>query len=133
MWELPKGAATITTLATFNVTNGANPGFGVLADPGGNLFGVTAAGGTTGGQGLGVAWELPKGASSITVLAAFDATTGGIPTSAVLDAQGNLFGVTGGEGQSGHPYVVWEIATEPTPSPPSLLSPPTRGSPPARS
>jgi len=40
--------ATLTTLATFNITNGALPFAGLNADAGGNLYGTTAYGGANG-------------------------------------------------------------------------------------
>src|SRR5271165_5442956 len=39
VFELAAGSGTITTLASFNGTNGANPETGLVRDPRGNLFG----------------------------------------------------------------------------------------------
>src|SRR5262249_19135408 len=38
VWELAKGSSTITILASFNGTNGANPYAGLIQDSSGNLF-----------------------------------------------------------------------------------------------
>lgn len=41
-------AATLTSLVTFDYTNGAAPTAGLIADASGNLFGTTERGGTSG-------------------------------------------------------------------------------------
>jgi uncharacterized repeat protein (TIGR03803 family) len=46
VFELSPGSGTLTTLASFNGANGANPYAGLVRDPQGNLFGTTALGGT---------------------------------------------------------------------------------------
>jgi uncharacterized repeat protein (TIGR03803 family) len=52
--------AILTTLASFNDTDGANPYAGLIEDPAGNLFGTTGRGGAYGG---GTVFELTKTAS----------------------------------------------------------------------
>ncbi len=42
VFELAKGSGTITTLASFNGSNGSNPEFGLLMDSSGNLYGTSA-------------------------------------------------------------------------------------------
>ena len=44
VFELAQGSGTITTLASFNGTNGANPDAGLVVDSSGNLFGTTSSG-----------------------------------------------------------------------------------------
>ena len=45
VFELAAGSGAITTLASFNGTNGANPVAGLIEDSSGNLFGTTEYGG----------------------------------------------------------------------------------------
>ena len=47
VFELANGSSTITTLVSFNGTNGALPIGGLIADASGNLYGTTTAGGST--------------------------------------------------------------------------------------
>ncbi len=105
VWEVVNGTRTITTIGSFNFTNGSNPN-GVTMDAQGNIYGTTSLGGT---GGVGTVWELAKGSNTITTLANFDGTNGAQPLGGVtLDAQGNIFGSTtaGGPNLSG---TVWEI------------------------
>src|SRR3954471_1758303 len=46
VFELQKGAKSVTTLVTFNGTNGANPSGPLFADSLRNLYGTTYRGGT---------------------------------------------------------------------------------------
>jgi uncharacterized repeat protein (TIGR03803 family) len=76
VWELVKGSNTISTLVSFNGTNGEYPSFGVTLDAQGNLYGAT-----------GTLWEIAKGSNTITTL---DAHWSG-PAS--MDSQGNFYEV----------------------------------------
>ena len=105
MFELAKGSEgyTLSTLATFNGTNGARPVAGLLADSAGNLFGTTGNGGAS---GVGTVFELTKDSAGYTLstLATFDGTNGANPyASLIADSAGNLFGTTyyGGAGYVG--------------------------------
>ena len=42
VFELAQGSNTITTLASFNGTNGAYPRAGLVMDSSGNLYGTTS-------------------------------------------------------------------------------------------
>lgn len=83
----------ISTLITFNTTNGATPRGGLIADPDGNLYGTTKDGGA---NGLGTVFKINPSTSSLTTLASFGGgTTGSRPAGTlVLDGNGNLFGTT---------------------------------------
>ena len=56
VWEIVHGTTTLTTLASFNKTNGAHPYCRVTIDSRGNLYGTAASGGTA---NKGVIWEIP--------------------------------------------------------------------------
>jgi uncharacterized repeat protein (TIGR03803 family) len=100
-------AVNLTTLVSFNGTNGASPTTaGLIADANGNLFGTTVAGGNStncGGPGCGTVFEVIKTsggyASTPTTLVSFNGTNGASPTAGLTaDANGNLFGTTNGGG-----------------------------------
>ena len=57
---LPQGSGTITTLASFNGSNGSDPLAGLLLDSSGNLYGTTMHGGASGD---GTVFELSNGPS----------------------------------------------------------------------
>ncbi len=100
IFELARGSTTVTTLASFDGTDGANPSAGLIIDKNGNLFGTATAGGA---NGHGVVFELPRGSTNITVLGSFDQTTNGsFPGSTlVLDQNGDLFGTAESGGANG--------------------------------
>ena len=86
----------LITLASFDGTNGANPGGGLIMDAAGNSFGPTGLGGTSNG---GTVFELAAGSGTITTLASFNGTNGADPNGGLVeDASGNLFGTTAGGG-----------------------------------
>lgn len=89
---------TLTTLASFNGTNGNAPQSGVTFDSNGNLFGTTQQGGPS---TVGTVFEIAKGSSLITNVASFtgSGSNGAIPLSDVtFDSSGNLFGTTENNG-----------------------------------
>ncbi len=99
VFELAAGSSTITTLATFTGSNGAVPGYDLVADAAGDLFGVTISGGSAGD---GTVFELAAGASTVTTLASFTGPNPPYPNSPlVLDATGDLFGTTQDGGSAG--------------------------------
>ena len=108
VWEIANGSKTITTIASFNGTNGANPEGGVSIDASGNLFGTAAGGGA---YGYGTVWEIANGSGTITTLASFDdLSNGDLPQAGVtLDANDDLFGTTE-EGPAVGNGTVWELA-----------------------
>jgi uncharacterized repeat protein (TIGR03803 family) len=86
---------TLTTLASFDGSNGSNPVGALVEDPNtGDLFGTTEEGGTFED---GTVFELAQG--SITTLVSFDGGDGAFPDATlVLDGNGNLVGTTSGGG-----------------------------------
>ncbi len=107
IFKIKNGSNTLSTLASFNGTNGANPAAGLTIDAAGNLYGTTYGGGT---KGDGTVFEIAKGSGTITSLAAFNGTNGASPTALVtLDAAGNIYGTTYYGGAKGD-GTVFEIA-----------------------
>ncbi|HJS87869.1 MAG TPA: choice-of-anchor tandem repeat GloVer-containing protein [Acetobacteraceae bacterium] len=95
--------ATLTTLASFNGINGSAPG-DLITDANGDLFGTTISGGASGN---GTVFELAKTAtgyaSAPITLASFNGIDGANPVGGLItDANGNLFGTTGGGGAGGN-------------------------------
>jgi uncharacterized repeat protein (TIGR03803 family) len=101
IFELDHGSNDIFSLTSFNGSDAAFPKSGVVLDGNGNLYGTTTKGGS---NDAGVAYVLPAGASSITILKSFNGSeVGRSPIGGlVLDAEGNLFGVTSAGGSSGN-------------------------------
>ena len=106
VFEIANGSTAISTVASFNNSNGAYPQAGVTIDPNGNLFGTTYQGGTS---NQGTVFEIAHGTNSITTLATFNTSNGKYPEAGVtLDSSGDLFGTTyqGGANSDG---TVFEI------------------------
>ena len=97
VFEVAATTHKLTTLATFNGTNGANPSGGLTLDANGDLFGTTYNGG---GSSDGTAFEVAAGALSPTTLLSFNGTGNGANPQAGLtaDAAGNLYGTTANGG-----------------------------------
>jgi uncharacterized repeat protein (TIGR03803 family) len=96
VFELAQGSGTITTLASFNGANGANPDAPLTMDSSGNLYGTTVYGG---GSGAGTVFEIVQGSGTITTLVSFNSTDGYGPSAAVImDSGGNLYGTTSNGG-----------------------------------
>ena len=103
--------ATLTTLISFDGTDGAAPLGTLIADKAGNLFGTTAGGGPTGG---GTVFEVMRTAAGYaatpTLLASFgDADHTGPIGGVIMDGSGNLFGVVPSGGANGYGYA-FEVA-----------------------
>jgi uncharacterized repeat protein (TIGR03803 family) len=90
----------LTTLVSFNGTNGMFPLYGVTLDAQGNLFGSTVYGGP---NGMGVVFEYST-AGVMSTLVSFDGANNGSTPEGMLsiDSQGNLFGVSNMKGPGGY-------------------------------
>jgi uncharacterized repeat protein (TIGR03803 family) len=98
VFELPNGSSTITTLASFDGTNGAYPASPLIMDGSGNLYGTARYGGDS---NYGTIFELAAGSGTITPLASFDGTNGAYPfTDLVVDSSGNMYGTASAGGAS---------------------------------
>ena len=114
VYEIAAGSNVITTLASFNMTDGANPYSGVTLDGLGNLYGTASGGGANDAAagGDGAVYEIAKGSGAITTLASFDSADGSVPYGGViLDSSGNLLGTTSSGGDDGQ-GTVYKIAND---------------------
>jgi uncharacterized repeat protein (TIGR03803 family) len=92
VFEIGDGSSAITTLASFNGTNGRDPIVGLVQDASGNLYGATYQGGA---NDEGTVYELPAGSNSISTLASFNSANGAYPEAGLtLDGSGKLYGTT---------------------------------------
>jgi uncharacterized repeat protein (TIGR03803 family) len=104
----PAFSQTLTSLHTFNDTDGCVPFSGLVRGKDGNFYGTTTNGG--GGAGDGTAFKITP-AGKFTLLHTFVGgnSDGRLPGASVIrDAAGNLYGTTsnGGPSDAG---VVWKI------------------------
>ena len=112
VFELAKGSGMITTLASFNGTNGVEPLGGLIMDSSGNLYGTTEYGGPDFevGAAAGTVFELAQGSGTITTLASFNGANGLQPHAGlIMDDNGNLYGTTFAGGAFGA-GTVFELA-----------------------
>lgn len=89
VFELPKGSASITELATFAEVGPAAGG--VTIDPAGNLYGVTHHEGS--GDTL---FELAKGSSSLSTLVSASTVNGALGGTPILGPDGNIYATSVG-------------------------------------
>jgi uncharacterized repeat protein (TIGR03803 family) len=110
-------SSTLTVLATFDTTDGVSPVGSLIMDAAGDLFGTTASGGADGG---GTMFEIVKTGSGYsstpTLLTSFSGAAGELPGgSLIVDAAGDLLGMTG-VGGANNDGVIFELAA-PSPTP----------------
>ena len=108
---------TLSTLATFNGTNGAAPWDSLISDAAGDLYGTTQTGGVS---NRGTVFEVANDAShTLTTLVSFNRTNGQYPYGGLIaDSAGNLYGTTSSGGANGY-GTVFELS--PVPEPPALV------------
>jgi uncharacterized repeat protein (TIGR03803 family) len=111
VFEIAHGSGHITTVVSFNGTDGLGPVGTLTMDANGNLFGTTEFGGANGhGTVFGIAMTAHGFDSTPTTLASFNVANGDLPIGTLsIDANGNLFGTTEFGGQFGD-GTVFEIA-----------------------
>ena len=89
---------TLTTLHTFDSTDGAYPYAALVQATNGNFYGTTSYGGA---NGYGTVFEITSG-GALTTLHSFDDTDGAYPEAALVQAtNGNFYGTTFEGGTSG--------------------------------
>jgi uncharacterized repeat protein (TIGR03803 family) len=101
-------AYTLTTSHSFTGADGAEPAAGVIADPAGNLYGTTSAGGPAGSI-YGTVFRLAAASGyALTTLHAFQGSDGWSSRAGLIaDAAGNLYGTTLAGGASSSGTVFW--------------------------
>lgn len=107
VFEIAKGSNSITTLASFNDTNGDSPKAGLILDGSGDLYGTAFAGGA---NDDGTIFEIASDSNVITALASFNISSGIRPLAGLaLDNSGNFYGTTWEGGADGD-GTVFELA-----------------------
>lgn len=92
VFKIAAGTHTLSTLATFDGANGADPQSGVIADASGNLYGTTYG---AFGLGEGTVFKVAAGTNTLTTLATFTGANGSNPQAGLIaDANGNFYGTT---------------------------------------
>ena len=92
----PASAVNLTTLASFNGSNGTNPMSDLIADAEGNLYGTTYYGGA---NNYGTVFRIDAGTHALTTLVTFNWSNGVCPYAGLMaDAMGNLYGTTNSGG-----------------------------------
>ena len=98
VYKISADTHELSTLASFNGSNGSNPHAGLVADANGNLYGTTNNGGAF---NAGTIFKIAANTSTLTTLYSFKSgEAGNRPLSGLaIDANGNLYGTTfrGGE------------------------------------
>jgi len=107
VFEVSAGTNTLSTVASFNGTDGSSPSGGLVMDAAGNMYGTANGGGA---DSFGTVYEIPAGANTPTTLDYFTGANGAFPYgNLILDGAGNLYGTTSGGGQDSD-GTVFEVA-----------------------
>jgi uncharacterized repeat protein (TIGR03803 family) len=110
VFEVAAGSGTVTTLGSFDGSDGSDPRGGLVMDGSGNLYGTTYTGGL---YGYGTVFKVAAGSSTITRLTSFNSSDGANPVgSMILDSSGDLYGATydGGSTLNAGEGTVFELA-----------------------
>lgn len=106
------GRYTLTTLASFNGTNGSSPYSGLTLS-GSTLYGTTLDGGA---NGDGEVFSVPVAGGSPTVLTSFNSTNGSSPWAGVTLSGSTLYGTAAGGGPGGYGEVYSESTSGGSPT-----------------
>ena len=89
---IANGGSTVSTLVSFNGTNGATPTGSLTLNAQGNFYGTTQFGGA---YGDGTVFKIAAGTHTLSTIASFNGANGANPVGGVtFDAHGKLFGAT---------------------------------------
>ena len=91
-------AGVLTTLVSFNGTNGSNPVAALIQGTDGNFYGTTSSGGA---GGNGTMFQMTA-AGVLTTLVSFGGMNGGGPNGLVQGTNGNFYGTTESGGTSNY-------------------------------
>jgi uncharacterized repeat protein (TIGR03803 family) len=98
-----QAGVTITTLVSFNQTNGASPQAGLILAKDGNFYGTTFSGGPGGPDTNGTVFQMTS-SGALTSLISFNGTNGAGPRAGLVQgADGSFYGTTynGGSNNAG--------------------------------
>ncbi len=102
---------TLTTLASFDAHNGANPFVTLARDGSGNLFGTTEYGGAAGSD-QGALFVYNTGTGLLTAPILFNGTNGANPIGSLLpDGKGSFYGTTRDGGPGGAAGTIFKYST----------------------
>jgi len=104
---VPVSSYSLTTLATFNGTNGGAPGGGELLLSGSTLYGTTCGG----ANGDGNVFSLPVTGGTPTTLATFNGTNGCAPDATLALSGTTLYGTTQGDYSASAFGTVYSVST----------------------
>jgi uncharacterized repeat protein (TIGR03803 family) len=90
VFEYNVNTQTLTTLASFNGANGANPLSRLVADSNGNLYGITSTGGSS---NTGTLFKVSADTHTLTTPVNFTSTTGAPANQLTIDDAGNIYGM----------------------------------------
>ena len=109
IFEISPNGGTLTTLHSFDNSDGSNPDAAVIQASDGNLYGTTSSGGT---YGFGTVFEISPDGGTLRTLHEFEGTgtDGAGPYAALLQAwDGNLYGTTVNGGTGGGVGTIFKI------------------------
>jgi len=105
---VPVSPYSLTTLATFNGTNGYHPQGGELVLSGSTLYGTTSNGGA---NDVGTVFSVPVTGGTPTTLFTFNGTNGSYPFATLALSGTTLYGTTGGDGSATCFGTVYSVST----------------------
>jgi len=105
-WSAPDQSTVVTTLVTFNGTDGSFPIAGLAPGADGNFYGTTFLGGA---DGYGTVFKMTP-AGTLTSMHSFNGADGSRPEASVVQGtDGNFYGTTSGGGANNGAGTVYRI------------------------